>query len=313
MSSKKTISISPDLLSGKSSSKTKKRRERKKKPTNVLKPNTLKKALLKRIKEHAAKERNNQESKKETTEEEEFANDFDKHLNYLTNLSKEKRKNKTQKKKVSHVINDQIQSPAVNIDLPRELESSPAPSQDFKSTTSFSLNRTSPPYGCLKNGNKPTYKEWKRQTQKKMDTIDIIDPVSKTEPSSRAVRLEEIRKRLKENNIKQQKEAEKLKQPTLTKRRTCRRKYKFGKDTKKNKVSVLIKNTTTRKNVQQEYNIIKNTPIAEVKEYLKEKALLKAGSLAPNDVLRKTYEQLHLAGDISNKNGDVLIHNYINS
>ena len=60
-------------------------------------------------------------------------------------------------------------------------------------------------------------------------------------------------------------------------------------------------------------NIIKNTPIAEVKDYLKEKALLKAGSLAPNDVLRKTYEQLHLAGDISNKNGDILVHNYMNS
>lgn len=315
MSSKKTISISPDLLSGKSSSKTKKRRERKKKPTNVLKPNTLKKALLKRIKEHAAKERSNQDNKTETREEEAFANDFDKHLNYLTNLSKEKRKNKTQKKQLSHNSPDEIQTPVVNIDLPRELESSPSPvpSQDFKSTTSFSPNRTPPPYGCLKNGNKPTYKQWKRQTQKKMDTIDIIDPEPKSEPSSRAIRLEDIRKRLKENNIKQQQEAEKSKQPTLTKRRTCKRKYKFGKNTKKNKVSVLIKNTTTRKNVQQEYNIIKNTPIAEVKEYLKEKALLKAGSLAPNDVLRKTYEQLHLAGDISNKNGDILVHNYMNS
>ena len=146
-----------------------------------------------------------------------------------------------------------------------------------------------------------------------MDTIDIIDQEPKVEPSSRAVKLDEIRKRLKENNIKQQQEAEKSKQPTLTKRRTCKRKYKFGKNTKKNVVSVLIKNTTTRKNVKQEYNIIKNTPIAEVKDYLKEKALLKAGSLAPNDVLRKTYEQLHLAGDVSNKNGDVLVHNYMNS
>ena len=41
--------------------------------------------------------------------------------------------------------------------------------------------------------------------------------------------------------------------------------------------------------------------------------MLKAGSLAPNDVLRKTYEQLHLSGDINNKNGEILIHNYVNS
>lgn len=312
MSLKKTISISPDLLSGKGSSKTKKRRERKKKPTNVVKPNTLKKALLKRIKEHAAKERKNQDSKSDSSEEQAFANDFDKHLNYLTNLSNEKRKNKTQKNS-SHQ-KQVVNKPVVNIELPNELASSPPPKgEDFKSTTSFSPKRTPPPYGCLKNGSKPTYKEWKRQTQKKMDTIDIIAPTPKAEPSSRAVRLDEIRNRLKDNNIKQQQQADKAKQPTLTKRRTCTRKYKFGKNTKKNVVSVLIKNTTTRKNVQQEYNIIKNTPIAEVKDYLKQKALLKAGSLAPNDVLRKTYEQLHLAGDISNKNGDILVHNYMNS
>ena len=207
-----------------------------------------------------------------------------------------------------------LHKPVVNIELPSELLSSPVqPKEDFKSTTSFSHTKTPPPYGCLKRGNKPTYKQWKQKTQKKMDTIDMIDPEPKEEPSSRAVKLDEIRKRLKENNIKQQQEAEKTKEPTLTKRRTCKRKYMFGKNTKKNVVSVLIKNTTTRKNVQQEYNIIKNTPISEVKDYLKEKALLKAGSLAPNDVLRKTYEQLHLAGDVSNKNGDILVHNYMNS
>lgn len=313
MSSKKTISISPDLLS--SSKKTKKHRERKKKPINVLKPNTLKKALLKRIKEHASKERTTQDSNSKNKEPEVFENDFDTHLNYLTNLSNEKKKNKTQKKqsRVSMpIISSNIAPPIVNINLPKELASSPGP-HDFKSTTSFSPTEKPLPYGCLKNGNKPTYKQWRRQTQKKLDTIDLIDRKPKPEPSSRAVRLEEVRKRLKENNIKQQKQNEKDKQPTLTKRRTCKRKYLFGKNAKKNIVSVLIKNTTTRKNVQQEYNIIKNTPIAEVKDYLKEKTLLKAGSLAPNDVLRKTYEQLHLAGDITNKNSDVLIHNYMNS
>ena len=70
-------------------------------------------------------------------------------------------------------------------------------------------------------------------------------------------------------------------------------------------ISISLKNCVgnyTYENRNDEYNIIKNTPIAEVKDYLKEKTLLKAGSLAPNDVLRKTYEQLHLAGDITNKN-----------
>jgi hypothetical protein len=164
----------------------------------------------------------------------------------------------------------------------------------------------------LKNGSKPTFKEWKRQTQKNMDSIKIDDH-KLPEKTSRALRLEEIRTRLKENNIKQQQLQEGEKKNSITKRRTCKRKYKFGKDNDKNVVSVLIKNSTTRKNVQQEYNILKNTPISEVKDYLKDKTLLKAGSMAPNDVLRKTYEQLHLAGDITNKNTEVLIHNYMNA
>ena len=32
----------------------------------------------------------------------------------------------------------------------------------------------------------------------------------------------------------------------------------------------------------------------------------------PNEILRKIYEEAHLAGDVMNKNQENLIHNYMN-
>jgi hypothetical protein len=39
---------------------------------------------------------------------------------------------------------------------------------------------------------------------------------------------------------------------------------------------------------------------------------LKVGSEVPNDVLRQLYENAILAGDVTNKSKDTLIHNYFN-
>lgn len=313
MSSKKTIEISPELFSG-SLSKTRKRREKKQKPQNVLKPNTLKKALLKRIKEHASKNNNSENSKEDDNDI--FENDFDKHLNYLTGLSNEKKKKKTLKNLTQEKC-------AINVDLPFELQQKQESinlnnfkpmtinPQSVEQQTNTVPRLKQPAYGCLKNGNKPTYRNWKNLTQRKKDTVELVEPINK-ESTQREVRLEEVRKRLKQNNIDQQNKNH-VNTETVTKRKTCKRKYKFGKNGDKKTVSVLIKNAVTRKNIKQEYNVLKNTPISEVKEYLQKKSMLKAGSLAPNDVLRKTYEQLHLTGEVNNKNGEVLIHNYLNS
>ena len=44
---------------------------------------------------------------------------------------------------------------------------------------------------------------------------------------------------------------------------------------------------------------------------MKEHGLIKAGSNAPNDVVRKIYESSMLTGDIINKNKDTLLHNFL--
>ena len=48
-----------------------------------------------------------------------------------------------------------------------------------------------------------------------------------------------------------------------------------------------------------------------IKNYLYEKNLIKRGSEAPNDILRKMYEDSILSGNISNSNSDNLVFNYL--
>jgi hypothetical protein len=93
--------------------------------------------------------------------------------------------------------------------------------------------------------------------------------------------------------------------------KTRRRIYKLGKDTASSKVSVLIKNHHTRKNIQNQIMELNKVPIHDIKKFLRERNLLRVGSEAPDDILRETFEAVKLAGDIQNLNGDVFLHNYL--
>ena len=92
--------------------------------------------------------------------------------------------------------------------------------------------------------------------------------------------------------------------------RTIKRKYKLGKNGRK--ISVLLKDNKTRKKIKNEVQELKQKTIKEIRSFLQEKNMIKAGSIAPNNVLRKMYEDMYLTGNIENKNTDNLIHNYVN-
>ena len=87
--------------------------------------------------------------------------------------------------------------------------------------------------------------------------------------------------------------------------------YKLGKS--KHKVSILIKNKKTRKRILDDKKILENTPIKEIKEYLKKRNLYKAGSNAPSYILKQTYINSNLGGDIKNLSDKTLLHNYIST
>jgi len=110
----------------------------------------------------------------------------------------------------------------------------------------------------------------------------------------------------KEESTKEESYIPKLRRITRT------YKYKLGKKKDNNHIGLLIKNRDTQKKIKQEVAQLKQQPIQDVKNFLREKNLIKLGSQAPNDVLRKLYEDSMLAGEITNTNNNNLVHNYLN-
>ena len=92
-------------------------------------------------------------------------------------------------------------------------------------------------------------------------------------------------------------------------RKTITKKFKLGKTG--DVVGVLIKNNDTRKNIQREHGLLKNKKLSEVKKYLVEKNLIKIGSMAPPNIVRKIYEDAMLTGEIENVGKGVVLHNFL--
>ena len=90
-------------------------------------------------------------------------------------------------------------------------------------------------------------------------------------------------------------------------------KYKLGKNKEKRQIGVLIKNRDTQKRIKREIEKLKQEDIQTIKNYLREKGLIKLGSQAPNTILRKMYEDSILSGEINNNNSNNLVYNYLNT
>jgi hypothetical protein len=162
--------------------------------------------------------------------------------------------------------------------------------------TPFTLDPDTP-YGCLKGGSKPTYRQYHNKTLKNVPshTPNKIS-IQNAGNSSRQSQLAKLKKSYK-----------KIKQKTKKTKKTT---YNLGR--KDRNISILIKNNKTRRNIKREHGLLKQKPLQDIKRYLYERNLLKIGSSTPNDVLRTLYEQSILAGDITNTNNAFTVHNYLN-
>ena len=389
--SNKTISINPNLFSiGKN--KTKKNIDKKPKNNNkpFISPNILKNKLLKRIKEHKNKEIHGLSG---TTRENEtnlnsinvksYSDEFNDSINYLQTLSKQKNntdkeiynKNKIRQEIENRTVKNYnlMSSNIVNLNLPEELQKPLFPIENVNFVSdglnSIQINRKqdSIPYGVLKGGLKPTYRDWNK-TQRNLEATDpnfsLLIQSNKVN-SERENRLHSLREKLKQKkttqptdefmmttNLIQRPKIESLVEVqtnNVTKnpenklthdgnnktvnvqnniqnnaninsnnngrnkliKRTIKRKYTLGKSKLKKSVSVLIKSRETRKKIITAQRDIKKKSINDIKNSLREHNLIKIGSNAPNDVLRKIYESAMLSGEITNTNSETLIHNLI--
>jgi len=401
------------------SDKTRKNREKRPKSNIpiTLNESSLKKQFLNRIKEHKNKEKNNLDVSVKTTDEKTKINvtntpaeqdELYESMNYLTLLSKKQKEDNEKKKYEKKIQNktvkkpnysntyDILSPPHVELELPDELKepviikppevNSPTVHLNKPSVNVWSTegNTTRPsddnvPYGCLKGGTKPTFRQWNHTVKNhnsnentvKTNILNVNYSTDSTQPSQeflqpspssvnvdivktdREKKLELLRKKLKEQEQTKLKNKESLNLPTYavanappletiiggenvnkkientvnnekiqlaeendpikrTIKKTIRRKYTLGKNNLHRKVGILIKNNKTRKQIIDAHKELKKKPINDVKKYLVEHGLLKIGSNAPNNVLRKTYESAMLTGEVNNQNKDILLHNLMN-
>jgi len=192
------------------------------------------------------------------------------------------------------------------------------------------------PYGCLRNGNKPTFRTYHRnrgQSDHHHNTTvkhplfsgtgttaitvpipsDVTDFDSTADPmiQERQRKLREIQENSQKSNTSNA-ITEPIKQKNKIKQ-TITKKYKLGKTPGSNVVGVLIKNSDTRRRIQEEHGILRRDSIVDIRKYLHEHGLVKVGSDAPPDVLRNIYESAKMTGEISNTNKNVMLHNFLKS
>ena len=92
-----------------------------------------------------------------------------------------------------------------------------------------------------------------------------------------------------------------------------KRTYRIGRSKTEPKVGVLVSNKTIRNRITTEAQLLKQTPIQDVRRFLIKKGFIKVGTNAPNDVLRKMYETVSLVcGEIQNHNPENLLYNFMN-
>jgi hypothetical protein len=403
MSSKK-INIDPKLFNiSVGNAKTRSKRNVQTK-LPVISPNILKNKLLKRIKEHKSKEIESSQKDKHTSSDkphlveeslldvDKYNNEFDDSMSLLQTLSKDKKENdyrqqqkaEINRKTVKHYSNE-APTPYVNLELPEVLRE---PSIMESSSVKLKSNNFVP-YGNLKNGSKPTYREWNK-TQRNIAQPAILIPNNNVIVNERETRMKKLREKIRQKNetdsvpvyvtntipnpiqnnsstdffiappavtgvntpviapipnivtsafishnpdqpsvasssvaslsshlapplskVEKVEKAEKVESGKRVIKRTIRKKYTLGKSKLRRSVAVLLKDNKTRKNVIMAQKELKRHPINDVKQYLRDHNLIKVGSSAPNEIVRKIYEHAMLAGDITNNNKDTLLHNFM--
>ena len=339
--SKKMVQINPKYMSiSKNNKLQKKKKQTTIKNTKMSNPNAMRKKLLNKIKNFQKKtEEQNIDDIPDTDEDNNtntdnnFSNEFNKSLLFLQNLSNSKKKHtKKNKKKMINSSPETISSSPIEKDTIKSLDGETRENNADTNVPEIKINTEIPPgimektelilprsnttlknnepkYGCLKNGTKPTYKEWKRKTQSQNPNIIPDENLNEREKS-----LHEIKLKFKQSvNDQTNTNTETKNNKPRYQHQIKTTKYKLGKDKTKKAISILIKNSDTRKKINSECDKLRKKSIVDVKNYLRKRNLLKAGSDAPPDVLRSMYENAVLTGEIKNESKETMLHNFYNN
>lgn len=300
----KIIKINPELF--KIQTKTKKEKQIKIKNDKTLKNYShTNKSILKQIREKQEQIYKNiiSSTKDKDPTPNSIQSDFDKSLFVLEQKIKEPHHHIT---KPSSHHNKSLRNNSIIIGGGNMVPITVTSNADTANSINNHL-KIKPQYGCLKGGKLPTMKDIKKHSIKNNEQVNFVDQHLNKEQQLNLVEQFKLKKE-KEIIDKPKKEI-----PT-TKKKTLRRQYIIGKSKYYSKVGVLISNKTLRTQTIEKTQNLKEKPISEIKNTLIKKGLIKIGTTAPNDVLRKMYESVSLvAGEVQNHNVDNLLYNYLHT
>ena len=292
-----------------------------KKQTNTLR----KKSLLNLIRQHQQKQYDIENNIKKSTPSREhqvssFNKEFEEAKNYLNTIA-EKRSSSVQPHNTT-VKNYPYSEPS-SLFLS---ENSPHNNLPVTPVSSEVINN--PKYGCLKNGNLPTYRNFMNKTLSnkepliiggEMDRAAIYnkdkDDVIKTDTTQvqpASVLSNKFPSLFKNEDSQISSFLNKSKPKKIKQRKTIRRKHRVGRSKYYSKIGVLVSNRTIRNTISNQMQQLKMVPMHEVRSYLIKHGFIKVGSNTPNDVLYKMYESaLMMCGEIKNHNKDNLLYNFL--
>jgi hypothetical protein len=326
---KKEIIIDPAMF--KISNSTQKLKERVppkikvkgQKPEKKNKSSTLKRNLLRMIRGHQEKRMKTQSKPiivAHPNPDVPPKSDFEQSISFMTQINKSL-PNTSSKPNLHRTLRQPPHHGAPVVyhmnDIPPQFNLPPSQSESCK--------LKNPVYGCLKRGVLPTYRVWKNQTQRQ-NTVPQATMNLSTVQTNYEGQLREKIKQMSEveqhNKIKQNVGAvgqhnnfnNKIWKKPKKQKRILRRTYRIGKSKSFPVISVLVSNKTLRNEANLKQTDLKETPITEVKQYLKKQGFIKVGTNTPNDVLRQMFESASMiCGELKNYSPENLLYNYFNS
>lgn len=197
MNSGKIIQINPDLF--KISNRTKKNRSEKSNvsiPKPIIATSTIRRKLLNRVKQKKSEENNSVKKREHNSEleldqltneilenddinEDEENDELSNAMNYFDSMSDREKQRQKMLSKTYKNRNNSLELNNISLNIPYPLRHNEPPkitSSMINDVTSSILDDL--PYGCLKGGNKPTYKNWMNSIKNysSMSNTDVIRP-----------------------------------------------------------------------------------------------------------------------------------------
>lgn len=288
MNNKKTIQINPELFKVSNKKQTESRRSTRQKPASL---NTLKNKLINKTKDCDA------------------SGNLQDAFKFLSNIKDKNKWIDVNLDMPDVLAPDNIMGTAslTTLSVPSEATASATATTTTASTTSTTTAAANPPYGCLKKGFKPTYRNWLRSTQKNHEPENIAAVDLNAMAAADVVLNEKLDKELAVIDELKTAKAE-VKQKIKTK---TLKKHVIGKNASRKTITVLLKDSDKKKQVTEAKQSLKSESIDKIRDFLIKHNLLKASSYAPNNILLKIFENAKLTGDVYNTNVNTLMNNIL--